>query len=147
MAVSDLEVAMLRAHIAGDDEEAQRAFGQQVTAPGDMSGLAWLVHAAFIIAARREFAPTWNRAKVIRYVGQVRALLSERPGLLDPRVAEDELASALGGQAPASHQIGAVATARLFLLDALAASLDLDDEGIDALLAEARKAADQMLGG
>jgi hypothetical protein len=138
---------MLRAHIAGDDEGAQRAFGQQVAAPGDMSGLAWLVHAAFVIAARREFAPTWNRAKVIRYVGQVRALLNERPGLLDPRVAEDELASALGGQAPASHEIGAVATARLFLLDALVARLDLDDEGIDALLAEARKAADQMLAG
>lgn len=147
MPVSDLQVAMLRAHIAGDDEEAQRAFGQQIAAPGDMGGLAWLVHAAFVIAARREFAPTWNRAKVIRYVGQVRALLSERPGLLDPRVAEDELASALGGQAPASHEIGAVATARLFLLDALVASLDLDDEGIDALLAEARKAADQVLAG
>ena len=147
MPVSDLEVAMLRAHIAGDDEEAQRAFGQQVTAPGDMGGLAWLVHAAFVIAARRKFAPTWNKAKVIRYVGQVRALLSERPGLLDPRVAEDELASALGAQAPASHEIGAVATARLFLLDALIASLDLDDEGIDALLGEARMSADQMPAG
>lgn len=112
-----------------------------------MGGLAWLVHAAFVIAARRESAPTWNSAKVIRYVGQVRALLSERPGLLDPRVAEDELASALGEQAPASHEIGAVATARLFLLDALVSSLGLDDEGTDALLAEARKSAGQMPGG
>lgn len=76
----------------------------------------------------------------------MRALLSERPGLLDPRVAEDELASALAGQAPASHEIGAVATAWLFLLDALVASLNLDDEGIDALLAEARDSADRMLG-
>jgi hypothetical protein len=138
---------MLRAHIVGEDQEAQQAFSQQAAAPGDMSGLAWLVHAAFVIAARRKFAPTWNRAKVIRYVSQVRALLSERPGLLDPRVAEDELASALGGHAPASHEIGALATARLLLLDALVASLDLDDEGINALLGEARKSADQMLAG
>jgi hypothetical protein len=138
---------MLRAHIAGEDEQAQRAFSQQAAAGSDMSGLAWLVHAAFIIAARRKFAPTWNRAKVIRYVGQVRALLSERPGPLDPRVAEDELAAALGEQAPApvGHEIGAVATARLFLLDALIASLNLDDEGIDALIGEARKSADQIL--
>ena len=145
MSVTDLEVFMLRAHIAGEDEEAQRAFSRQAATSDDMSGLAWLVHAAFVIAARRQFAPTWNKGQVIRYVGQVRALLSERPGLLDPRVAEDELASALGGQAPASHEIGAVATARLFLLDTLIASLDLDDDGINALLSEARKAADQML--
>jgi hypothetical protein len=84
---------------------------------------------------------------VIRYVGRVRALLSERPGLLDARVAEDELASALGGQAPAAHEVGAVALARLFLLDALIASLDLDDEAIDDLLAAARDSADRMLTG
>ena len=123
MTVTGLEMAMLRAHIAGEDEEAQRPFGQQLAASGDVSGLAVLVTAAFVIAARRKFAAGWNRAAVIRYVGRVRALLSERPGLLDPRVAEDELSSALGGQAPAGHEVGAVALARLFLLDALIASL------------------------
>ena len=72
---------MLRAHITGEDEEAQRAFGQQLAATGDVSGLAVLVTAAFVTAARRKFAAGWNRAAVIRYVGRVRALLSERPGL------------------------------------------------------------------
>lgn len=138
---------MLRAHIAGEDEEAQRAFDQQLAATGDASGLAVLVTAAFAIAARRKFAAGWNRAAVIRYVGRVRALLSERPGLLDPRVAEDELTSALAGQAPAAHEVGAVALARLFLLDALIASLHLDDKAIDDLLGEARDAADRMLTG
>lgn len=147
MTVTGLEMAMLRAHIAGEDEEAQRAFGQQLAATGDVSGLAVLVHAAFVIAARRKFAAGWNRAAVILYVGRVRALLSERPGLLDPRVAEDELASALGGRAPAAHEVGAVALARLCLLDALMASLNLDDEAIDDLLGEAREAADQILTG
>jgi hypothetical protein len=145
--VTDLETAMLRAHITGEDEEAQRAFGQQLAATGDVSGLAVLVTVAFVTAARRKFAAGWNRAAVIRYVGRVRALLSERPGLLDPRVAEDELASALAGQAPAAHEVGAVALARLFLLDALIASLDLDDEAIDDLLAAARDSADRMLTG
>jgi hypothetical protein len=145
MTVTELEMAMLRAHIAGEDEEAQRLFGQQLAASGDVGGLAVLVTAAFVIAAQRKFATGWNRAAVIRYVGRVRALLSERPGLLDPRAAEDELASALGGQAPASHPVGAVALARLFLLDALIASLNLDDEAIDDLLCEARVSADLML--
>jgi hypothetical protein len=147
MTVTELEMAMLRAHIAGEDEEAQRLFGQQLAATGDASGLAVLVTAAFAIAARRKFAAGWNRAAVIRYVGQVRALLSERPGLLDPRVAEDELSSALGGQALAGHEVGAVALARLFLLDTLIASLHLDDDAIGDLLGEARDSADRMLNG
>jgi hypothetical protein len=58
----------------------------------------------------------------------------------------DELASALGGQAPAGHGAGAGAASRRFLLDALA-SLDLDDEAIDDLLGEARDSADRMLTG
>jgi hypothetical protein len=147
MPVTDLEVVMLRAHISGEDEQAQRAFDQQVMTSGDLSGLAWLVRAAFVIAAQRKFVAGWNQAGVIRYVGRVRALLSERPGLLDPRVAEDELASALGGQVPAAHEVGAMAAARLFLLDALIASLDLDDEAIDDLLGEARDSANRMLTG
>ena len=142
--VTELEMAMPRAHIAGEDEEAQRLFGQQLAGSGDVSGLAVLVTAAFVIAARRKFAAGWNRAAVIRHVGQIRALLSERPGLLDPRVAEDELSSALSGQAPAAHEVGAVALARLFLLDTLIASLHLDDEAIDDLLGEARDSADRM---
>src|ERR1700678_64810 len=117
MTVTELEIAMLRAHIAGEDEESQRLFGQQPAVTGGAGGLAVLVTASFVIAARRKFATGWNRAAVIRYVGRVRALLSERPGLLDPRVAEDELTSALGGHAPAAHEVGAVALARLFLLD------------------------------
>lgn len=147
MTVTDLEMAMLRAHIAGEDEEAQRLFGQQLAASGDVGGLAVLVTASFVIVARRKFAAGWNRAAVIRYVARVRALLSERPGLLDPLVAEDELSSALAGQAPAAHEVGAVALARLFLLDALIASLHLDEEAIDELLGEARNSADRMLTG
>ena len=147
MTVTGLEMAMLRAHIAGQDEEAQRLFGQQLAASGDVGGLAVLVTAAFVIAARRKFAAGWNRAAVIRYVGRVRSLLSERPGLLDPKVTEDELASALAGQAPAAHEVGAVALARLFLLDTLIASLHLDDEAIDDLLGEARESADRILTG
>ena len=78
MPVADLEMVMLRAHINGQDEEARRAFSQQLNTSGDVSGLAALVHAALVIAARRKFAPQGTSADVIRYVGRVRGLLSER---------------------------------------------------------------------
>ena len=62
MPVTDLEVFMLRAHIADEDEEAQRAFSRQAATSDDISGLAWLVHAASAIATRRQFAPTSPRS-------------------------------------------------------------------------------------
>jgi hypothetical protein len=143
--VTDLEVAALHAQISGNDNAARSPLSGQLTRSGDLSGLAALVHAALVIAARRKFTPQWSRAEVVGYVAQVRALLGERPGLLDPLTAEDELRSALGEPIRATHEAGAVAAARLILLLALIASLDLDDQEVGALLEEARPAADQML--
>jgi hypothetical protein len=145
MGVTDLEMVMLRAQILGEDEAAQRAFQEQLALSGDVSGLAVLVYAAFMIAARRKFAPEWTRSEVIRYVARVRALLSEQPGLLDPVVAEDELRNALGEEVTVTHEVGAVAAARLCLLHALVASLDLDDPAVGNLLGQARDVADRML--
>ena len=86
---------------------AQRLSSGELALSGDLSGLAALVRAAFVIAARRKFTPRWSRAEVIGYVTQVRTLLSERPALLDPLTAEDELHSALenrSGQSTKSAQ-------------------------------------------
>jgi hypothetical protein len=145
MGVTGREMAMVRANLRGEDEEAQRLFQEQLAATGDASGMAVLTHAALLIAARREFAPRYTRAELIRYVAQVRALLSEKPWLLDPMTGEDELRAALGEQVTATHEAGAVALARLSLLHALIASLNLDDQGVGALLDQARELADRML--
>jgi len=145
MLVTDLDIAFLREQIAGEDEVAQRAVADQIAAVGDLSGLGALVHAAFVIAARRHFAPAWTRAGVIQYVAHVRAMLAERPGILSPSAAEDELKIALGDRAGTRHQAGEIARARLLLLIALVVSLDLDDDGTSDLLDEARSAAEQVL--
>jgi len=145
MPVSDLEMVMLRAHIDGEDEAAQRAFSQQLGASGDVSGLAALVHEAFVIVAQRQFTPQWTGADVIRYVARVRGLFSERPGLLDPVVAEDEIRRALGQPITAAHDAGTRALTWLVLLDALVASLDLDQQGTDDLLSDARYEADRLM--
>jgi hypothetical protein len=138
-------MAVLHAQITGNDETARRAFSEKLAVSGDLSGLAALVYAAFVIAARRRFAPQWSRGEVIRYVAQVRTLLSERPALLDPLTAEDELRNALGEPITATQEVGAVAAARLSLLLALVASQDLGDEAVANLLSEARNAANRML--
>lgn len=126
-------------------EAAQQAFGQQVAAWGDLTGLAVLLYAALGIAARRNFAAGWTKGAVIRYVGRRGRCSANGPGcwtrgwlrMSFPALSEVRLRPATGA--------GAVAAARLFLLDALIASLNLDDEASDELLSEARDFADRVL--
>jgi hypothetical protein len=144
MEISDFDVATLRAQIAGNEKAAQQAVADQLTVTGDLTGLAMLVHAALVLAARRRFAPAWTGAEVIQYVAQVRAATAERPGLLDPITAEDELRSALGERTTTRHEIGAVAAARLLLLTALVVTLGLKDDALLGLLDQARNLAREM---
>lgn len=142
MTVNDLHMIALRAHLEGQEHAVQRAY-EQLTGPHAMDGLAELVYAAFLIAARRKFSPTWNRAQVVLFVARLRALFSKEPELLDPLTAEYELRRVLGEDIPTSPDTGAGATARLILLDALIQSLNLDDKEIWSLLIEARENAMQ----
>jgi hypothetical protein len=144
--VTDLEVAVLRGWITGNGEMARGSFSEQLAVSGDANGLAMLMYAAFVIAARRKFTPQWTRAEVTGYVARLRAeLQSDEPGLVDPLTAEDELRGALGEPVTAAHETGFVAAARLFILIDILASLDVDDEAMADLLSQARDNADQMI--
>ena len=144
--VSDLEMAWLRGCLTGDAEATRSAFSEQVAAAGDANSLAMLMYAAFVIAARRRFAPLYTRGDLIGYVARLRAELSEEePGLVDPLTAEDELRGALGEKVTTKHETGFRAAARLFIMVDLIASLDLDDEALTELLSEARDGADQLI--
>ncbi|MBV9445889.1 MAG: hypothetical protein JO345_08340 [Streptosporangiaceae bacterium] len=106
-----------------------------------MDGFVELVHAAFIVAARRKFSPAWTRAQVIHFVAQVRGLLSERPHLVDPTLAELELRRALGENVSVQSDLATRASVQFILLDALTASLDLDGQSVADLLDQARTEA------
>jgi hypothetical protein len=134
----------LRATLAGEMEVVERV-NAQATGAAQAAGLGALVYAAFGIAARRKFAPVWTHAEVIRFVGQVRALLVERRDVLDPVAAEQQLRSALGEQVAADSGIEAKAHAQLILLDAIVQALELDDAVVADLLNQARETADQFL--
>jgi hypothetical protein len=146
--VTDEQMVWLQAFLAGEMKVAQRV-SEQAAQPAQAASLGALVYAAFGIAARQKFAPAWTRGEVIRFVGQVRAALAERPDALPPLVAEQQLRSALGGQVAADSgadsDAEAKAHARIILLDALVQSLDLDDASIASLLDQAREDADQIL--
>ena len=144
--VSDLEMAVLRGWVTADGEMARGSFSEQLAASGDANSLAILLHAAFVIAARRKFTPQWTRAEVTGYVARLRAeLQGEEPDLVDPLTAEDELRVALGEPVTATHQVGFVAAARLFILIDILATLDLGDEALADLLSQARDNANQLI--
>lgn len=145
MPVTDEQVAWLRAYLAGHPEEAQ-SLRARATAPDGAAGLGALVHAAFVIAARRKFGRSWTRAEVTQFVAQVRRLLTERPEALDPGVAGYELRRALGDKPaghPDAHSSGRV---QFILLNALVQSLDLKDADVAAVINQAREVAGTLLG-
>lgn len=144
MSVTDEQMVWLRAYLAGDLEEARRV-NAQATAPGAAAGLGALVHAAFVLAARRKFAPRWTRAEVIQFVARVRGLLSERSDVLDPAVAERELRSAQGEKLTSPTDVRSRGRVQFILLNALVQSLDLDDAEVAGLLGQARGLADSLL--
>jgi hypothetical protein len=149
MVVTDEQVAALHACLgartdAGD--EAAQELIRRLGPPSDGGPLAGLVYAAFVIAARQKFSPTGMHTEVVRFVAQIRALLSERPDLLDPVAAEQQLRSALGENVPAHPHAGTRVHTQVILLHALVQSQALDDTGLADLLHQARDLASNKTG-
>jgi hypothetical protein len=144
MPVTDEQMVWLHAYLSGEYELAER-LTTQVAAPGADDGIAELVYAAFVIAARMKFSPTWTDADVIRFVAHVRAPRG-LPDILDPRSAEHQLRSALGETKTGYHpDAEARAAARVILLDGLVQDLNLDEAERVDLLNQARNLATRLL--
>jgi hypothetical protein len=144
MRVNDLHMVMLRAHIAGENRVV-RAARDDLPAGEGSEALALLLQAAFAIAAHRRFSPRWTRAEVIRFVADTRALLLEKPDLLDPVAGEEQIRHVLGDDVAITAGTGPATMAQLILLDALIRSLELAPAAIDDLLDEARQQANRTL--
>ena len=143
MAVTDQQVATLRAQLAGNADEHKGLFRQL---DWDTEGTAYtaLIDAAFFKAVDRRFRQGTTTADVIEYVGDVRSRFDEAAQAIDPQTGERAILKVLGhGSVPTS--IRAAFRARHFLLVALIADAQLDDAGLDEFLGEARKLADQWL--
>jgi len=145
MAVTDEQMATLRAQLAGNLEEHKRLLAQ-LDRDAARTGYSALLSAAFCVAVERRFAQGAGTADVIEFVGNVRSRLSEAADKIDPRTAERLiLAVYTDERVPDNLDLETRFRTQLLLLAALIADERLDDAGLDAFLADARKLADQWL--
>jgi hypothetical protein len=142
--VSDEQVASLRAFLALEPDEGLRLTNNILQA-GDVDGYGALIYAAFVIAVRRRFKPTWSISDLVRLVAAVRIRLLDDEIEIDPRVAETLMRRALGDTVTGELAEEARARAQIFLLVELVLDEDLDDRELDDFLVMARTMADHMV--
>ena len=142
--VNDEQVASLRAFLALEPDEGVRLTKDLLQA-GDVDGYGELIYAAFVIAVRRHFNPTWTIPDLIRLVAAIRGRLLADEVEIDPRVTETLMRRALGDAVTGELDEEARARAQIFVLFDLILDEDLDDTELDEFLAMARTMADQLV--
>ena len=141
MSVTDDHVAALRAHLALDPDKFER-LNAQIFQAGDVAGYGKLVHAAFVSAARRRFAPAWTVSDVIGFVVAARLRLREIEIDIDPRASEVLIRQALGEETATDPDKEAGGRAQIFLLSELVFDENLDGAALDEFLVSARRLAE-----
>jgi hypothetical protein len=144
MAVTDQQVATLRAQLAGHADEHKQLL-RQLDWSTEGPAYTALIDAGFFEAVDRRFSAGTTDADVIEYVGDVRSRFDEAAEAIDPQTGERLILKALGRGSAADLDPKTAFWARHFLLAALIADEQLDDAGLDEFLGEARKIADQWL--
>jgi hypothetical protein len=144
MPVTDDQVAVLRALLVDDMDSYRQLFGQLDRAEAKR-GYPALVTAAFGEAVERRFGQHYQPADIVSFVADVRARSDRLARELDPDVSERVINAVLGHGSARDLDREAVTRAKLVLLGGLVADAQLDDAGLDDLLAAARKLADQLM--
>lgn len=144
MPVTDEQVAPLRAQLAGQPAEHLRLF-DLLDQTSKRTAYRTLVSAAFMIAAERRFAPDVSPDVVIEFVADVRSRSAQVADQVDPKTAERVIMAVFTGQSLDDIDAATSLQIQLILMAAIIGDERLDDAGLDAFLAEARKLADQLL--
>jgi hypothetical protein len=153
VAISDAMVAAMHTYLSGlhsdsdaDSDAALNESDRQFLAllkSDQIEGLGELVLAAFTIAARRQFSPTWIPAEIVRFVAGVRSRSSEMATLLQPSAAENQLRIALGNTVTPYPEMEARGRAQMVLLNALTSNYSPQE--LASLLSDARALAEQAI--
>lgn len=144
MPVTDDQAATLRAYLSGNFDEHDRLH-RQLDPVAARSGYNALISAAFCEAVERRFANDGTPADVVEFVGNVRARSEQLSQEIDPRTAErlilavytDEEIDDIDGNTRLGTQF--------LLLAALVVEENLDDKGVDKVVASARTLADEWI--
>jgi len=140
MAVTDDQVATLRAQLAGDTAEYERRFADLDTA-ADRTGYTALIGAAFVVAAERRFSVDSEVADVLKFVADVRGRIPNAESL-DARTAERLILAAVSDADIDDIDADTAVVTQLILTAAMVADAQYDDAALDAFMAEARALAD-----
>jgi hypothetical protein len=144
-AVTDEQVATLRAQLAGNSDEYKRRW-EQLDKGSAKVGYTALVAAGFFEAVDRRFAKNSviaGRSDVVGYVGDVRARSERVANELDPHAAERLMLHALGEGSIADLDDETVAGTQMLIRAALVTDEELDDAELDAFMAEVREVAEE----
>jgi vacuolar-type H+-ATPase catalytic subunit A/Vma1 len=144
MPVTDDQVAPLRAQLAGQPEEHLRLFNL-LDQNAKNTGYQALVSAAFVTAVQRRFAPEASLREVVEFVGSVRSRSPQVAEKIDPVIAERVIMGVLADDSLDDIDARKSFETQLVLMAAIVGGENLDDAGLDAFLAQARKLADQWL--
>jgi hypothetical protein len=142
MAVTDEQVAALRAQLAGDTAEYRRRIADLDTA-ADRDGYTALLSAAFVVAAERRFSVGSEVGDVLKFVADVRGRTPDAGDDIDARTAERLILAAVSDADIDDIDTDTAILTQLMLLAALTADAQYDDAGLDAFLVEARALADE----
>lgn len=144
MPISDLQLATLRAQLAGDAAEHRRLLSQ--LDPGtDQRPYAILANAAFIETAGRRFGNRGTPAAARAFVADVRTRSETVRDSLDPPLAEQVLLTAIADGTISGIDPWAVRSTQLVMLAAMIADEQPDDAQLDEFLAAVRALAESML--
>jgi hypothetical protein len=144
MAVTDLQIATLRAQLAGDLEEHRRLLAQ-FDEKSDGRPYVMLTNAAFIEAVDRNFTSGTTTDDIIQFVVNVRSRSEKVRASLDPRVAERVLLAAVTDADISDLDPREVRRSQTILLNALIVDEGLDGARLDEFIATARGLADRLL--
>jgi hypothetical protein len=143
MAITDEHLATLRAMLIGEFDEYGRLL-DHMDRTNTGEGFNVLVAAAFYVAVNRRFGQGYTIADIIQFVAGERVRVDDREFDIDPRVAERLMLAVLGNGSAHDLDERAKGLAQIALLTALVDDENLDDAGLGAFMAEARKVADSM---
>lgn len=147
MAISDDQVATLRAQLAGQDEEHARRLDQLDTEEAQ-NNYVTLVTGAFFEAVDRRFmrnGKVAEDAEIINFIAHQREIHPDSADALDPHAAELVIFDALGKGSMESLDGETIFGTQILLLAALVGEARFSDDELDAFLAKARTEADKQL--
>jgi hypothetical protein len=151
VAIPDAMVAAMHTYLAAlhtdsDSDAALDESDRQFLAllkADQIEGLGELLLAAFTVAARRRFSPTWSPAEIICFVADVRSRSDEMAALLSPLAAERQLRSALGQEVTPYPDMEARGRAQMILLGVL--TTNYTSHELAAMLSDARALAEEAI--